>query len=134
MMIKKIVLGSCLGLGVLSFALTGAAVAQQGGIKRTPLQKVEFPDGYVTVTGLAELPPGAAAGRHTHPGIETGYVLEGELNLEIDGQPAKLLKPGDSYQIPAGAVHDAKVHGDKSMKVLGVYVVDKTKPLASPAK
>jgi len=133
-MIKKIVLGSCLGLGVLSFALTGAAVAQQGGIKRTPLQKVEFPDGYVTVTGLAELPPGAAAGRHTHPGIETGYVLEGELNLEIDGQPAKLLKPGDSYQIPAGAVHDAKVHGDKSMKVLGVYVVDKTKPLASPAK
>ena len=129
-MIKKIILG----LGVMSFALAGAAVAQQGGIKRTPLQKVEFPDGYVTVTGLAELPPGAAAGRHTHPGIETGYVLEGELNLEIDGQPAKLLKPGDSYQIPAGAVHDAKVHGDKSMKVLGVYVVDKTKPLASPAK
>lgn len=129
-MIKKIVLG----LGVMSFALAGAAVAQQSGIKRTPLQKVEFPDGYVTVTGLAELPPGAAAGRHTHPGIETGYVLEGELNLEIDGQPAKLLKPGDSYQIPAGAVHDAKVHGDKSMKVLGVYVVDKTKPLASPAK
>ncbi len=130
MMIKKIVLG----LGVMSFALAGAAYAQQGGIKRTPLQKVEFPDGYVTVTGLAELPPGAAAGRHTHPGIETGYVLEGELNLEIDGQPTKLLKPGDSYQIPAGAVHDAKVHGDKSMKVLGVYVVDKTKPLASPAK
>ncbi|MCO5129509.1 MAG: cupin domain-containing protein [Xanthobacteraceae bacterium] len=128
--IKSIVLG----LGVLSFALAGAAVAQQGGIKRTPLQKVEFPDGYVTVTGLAELPPGAAAGRHTHPGIETGYVLDGELTLEIDGQPAKLLKPGDSYQIPAGAVHDAKVHGDKSMKVLGVYVVDKTKPLASPAK
>jgi len=130
MMIKTIVFG----LGVMSLALSGAAVAQQGGIKRTPLQKVEFPDGYVTVTGLAELPPGAAAGRHTHPGIETGYVLEGELNLEIDGQPAKLLKPGDSYQIPAGAVHDAKVHGDKSMKVLGVYVVDKTKPLASPAK
>ncbi|MGB5901565.1 MAG: cupin domain-containing protein [Xanthobacteraceae bacterium] len=130
MMIKTIVIG----LGVMSFALAGAAFAQQGGIKRTLLQKVEFPDGYVTVTGLAELPPGAAAGRHTHPGIETGYVLEGELNLEIDGQPTKLLKPGDSYQIPAGAVHDAKVHGDKSMKVLGVYVVDKTKPLASPAK
>lgn len=130
MMIKKIVIA----LGVMSFALAGAAFAQQGGIKRTPLQKVEFPDGYVTVTGLAELPPGAAAGRHTHPGIETGYVLEGELNLEIDGQPTKLLKPGDSYQIPAGAVHDAKVHGDKPMKVLGVYVVDKTKPLASPAK
>ena len=82
---------------------------------------------------LAEVPAGGAAGRHTHPGIETGYVLEGELNLLIDGQPEKTLKAGDSYQIPAGVVHDAKAHGDKAMKVLGVYVVDKTKPLASPA-
>jgi quercetin dioxygenase-like cupin family protein len=134
MMIKKIVLGSCLGLGVMSFALAGAAVAQQGGIKRTPLQKVEFPDGYVTVTGIAEIPSGGSAGRHTHPGIETGYVLEGETELLIDGKPPLQLKAGDSYQIPAGVVHDAKVHEGKHLKVLGVYVVDKTKPLASPAK
>jgi quercetin dioxygenase-like cupin family protein len=121
---------------LLVLAFTGLAVAafaQQPGIKRTPLQKVEFPDGYNTITAIAEVPAGGAAGRHTHPGIETGYVLEGELNLLIDGQPEKTLKVGDSYQIPAGVVHDAKAHGDKAMKVLGVYVVDKTKPLASPA-
>ncbi len=119
---------------VLSFsALIGAALAQQPGIKRTPLQKVEFPDGYNTITAIAEVPAGGAAGRHTHPGAETGYVLEGELNLLIDGQPDKIVKAGESYQIPAGVVHDAKAHGDKSLKVLGVYVVDKTKPLASPA-
>ncbi len=119
---------------VLTFAgLTFAAFAQQSGIKRTPLQKVEFPEGYNTITAIAEVPAGGAAGRHTHPGIETGYVLEGELNLLIDGQPEKTLKAGDSYQIAAGVVHDAKAHGDKAMKVLGVYVVDKTKPLASPA-
>ena len=82
---------------------------------------------------IAEVPAGGAAGRHTHPGIETGYVLEGELNLLIDGQPEKTLKVGDSYQIPAGVVHDAKTHGDKTMKVLGVYIVDKTRPLASRA-
>ena len=69
-MIRKILLG----LTVVAFA--GAAIAQQGGIKRTPLQKVEFPDGYNTVTGIAEIQPGGSAGRHTHPGIETGYVLE----------------------------------------------------------
>ena len=126
-MIKKILLG----LTVVAFVCTGAAIAQ--GIKRTPLQKVEFPDGYNTVTGIAEIPAGGAAGRHTHPGIETGYVLEGEADLLIDGQPALHLKAGDSYAIPAGAVHDGKVHGDKSLKVLGIYVVDKTKPLASPA-
>ncbi|QDL96495.1 cupin domain-containing protein [Rhodopseudomonas palustris] len=115
-------------------AACGAAVAQQSGIKRTPLQKIEFPDGYVTVSGLAELPPGGNIGRHTHPGIETGYLLEGEAVMSIDGEPDKHLKAGDSYVIPAGVVHDAKVHGDKGAKVMAVWVVDKTKPLATPAK
>jgi quercetin dioxygenase-like cupin family protein len=128
-MIKKILLG----LTIVAFAWAGVAVAQQAGIKRTPLQKIEFPDGYVTVTGIAEIPPGGTAGRHTHPGIETGYLLEGEADLIVEGKPDQHLKAGDSYAIPAGAVHDAKVHGDKPLKVLGIYVVDKTKPLASPA-
>ncbi|MGX7743515.1 cupin domain-containing protein [Rhodopseudomonas parapalustris] len=110
------------------------AVAQQSGIKRTPLQKIEFPDGYVTVSGLAELPPGGNIGRHTHPGIETGYLLEREAVMSIDGEPDKHLKAGDSYVIPAGVVHDAKVHGDNGAKVMAVWVVDKTKPFASPAK
>jgi quercetin dioxygenase-like cupin family protein len=128
-MIKKIVLG----LTLVAFASIGSAIAQQGGIKRTPLQKIEFPDGYTTVTGIAEIQPGGSAGRHTHPGLETGYVLEGEADLIIEGKPDLHLKPGDSYSIPAGAVHDAKVHGDKPLKILGIYIVDKTKPLASPA-
>jgi len=122
-----------LAVAAVALAFAGTAVAQQSGIKRTPLQKIEFPDGYNTVTGIAEVPAGGAAGRHTHPGIETGYVLEGEADLIVEGQPDKHLKAGDSYQIPAGVVHDAKTHGDKSLKVLGIYVVDKTKPLASPA-
>ncbi|MEK9284221.1 MULTISPECIES: cupin domain-containing protein [unclassified Bradyrhizobium] len=126
-MIKKTLLA-------LTFAgLAFSAFAQQSGIKRTPLQKIDFPEGYTTVTAVAEVPPGGAAGRHTHPGIETGYVLEGEADLVIEGQPDKHLKAGDSYQIPAGVVHDAKTHGDKSLKVLGIYIVDKTKPLATPA-
>ncbi|MBR1222841.1 cupin domain-containing protein [Bradyrhizobium sp. U87765 SZCCT0131] len=123
-----------IGLAVVTaVAATSIAMAQQGGIKRTPLQKVEFPDGYNTVTGIAEIQPGGTAGRHTHPGIETGYILEGEADLVIEGQPDKHLKAGDSYAIPAGVVHDAKVHGDKALKVLGIYIVDKTKPLATPA-
>ena len=128
-MTRKIILG----LAVASFAIAGVAIAQQGGIKRTPLQKVEFPAGYNTVTAIAELPPGAAAGRHFHPGAETGYVMEGELELLIDGQPPQKLKAGDSYQIPEGAIHDAKVVGDKPMKVLGFYVVKAGEPLAKPA-
>jgi quercetin dioxygenase-like cupin family protein len=124
-MIKKIL------FGLLVVAFAGAAFAQ--GVKRTPLQKAEFPDGYNTVSGIAEIPAGGSAGRHTHPGVEMGYLLEGEADLIVEGRPDQHLKAGDSYSIPAGTVHDAKVHGDKPLKVLGVYVVDKTKPLASPA-
>jgi quercetin dioxygenase-like cupin family protein len=127
-MIKKILLG----LTVVAVACAGAAIAQQSGIKRTPLQKLEFPAGYNTITAIAEVPAGGAAGRHTHPGAETGYVLEGELELLIDGKPPLKLKAGESYQIPEGAVHDAKA-GDKPFKVLGVYVVREGQPLASPA-
>jgi quercetin dioxygenase-like cupin family protein len=126
-MIRKILLG----LTVIAFA--GAAIAQQTSIKRTPLQKAEFPDGYVTVTAMAEVSAGGSPGRHTHPGLEIGYILEGETDLLVDGKPTQHLKAGDSYQIPAGTVHDAKVSADKALKFIGIYVVDKTKPLASPA-
>ena len=127
-MIKKILLG----LAVVAFAGVGVAIAQQTGIKRTPLQKLDFPAGYNTITAIAEVPAGGAAGRHTHPGAETGYVLEGELELVIDGQAPMKIKAGESYQIPEGAVHDAKA-GDKPFKVLGVYVVKAGEPLAKPA-
>jgi quercetin dioxygenase-like cupin family protein len=118
-----------LGLTVIAFAGAGAgfvgagaALAQQSGIK-----------GYNTVTAIAEVPAGGASGRHSHPGAETGYVLEGELELVIDGKPPLKLKAGDSYQIPEGAVHDARTSGDKPLKVLGVYVVKAGEPLAKPA-
>jgi quercetin dioxygenase-like cupin family protein len=127
-MIKKILLG----LILVGFAGAGIAIAQQNGIKRTPLQKLDFPAGYNTVTAIAEVPAGGASGRHTHPGAETGYVLEGELELALDGKPPLKLKAGDSYQIPEGAVHDAKA-GDKPFKVLGVYVIKAGEPLAKPA-
>ena len=127
-MIKKLLLG----LTVVAVAGASVAMAQQTGIKRTPLQKLDFPAGYNTVTAIAEVPAGGAAGRHTHPGAETGYVLEGELELLIDGKPPMKIKAGESYQIPEGAVHDAKV-GDKPFKVLGVYVVKAGEPLAKPA-
>jgi hypothetical protein len=66
-MVKKVLLALTVAL-----VFTGSAVAQQSGIKRTPLQKIEFPEGYVTITGIAEVQPGGTAGRHTHPGIEMG--------------------------------------------------------------
>jgi quercetin dioxygenase-like cupin family protein len=117
-------------------ALAGIAGSQQpapSGIKRTILQRVDVPgSNFETVTGIAELAPNVNAGRHTHPGPETGLFLEGEAVLLVDGRPPQNVKAGDSYQIAMGAVHDVK-SGDKGVKVMAVYVVEKGKPLASPA-
>jgi len=122
-----------LALMAASLAIAGAAIAQQAAIRRTPLQKIDFPAGYSTVTAIAEIPAGGAAGRHTHPGVEAGYILEGEVEFLVEGQPPKKLKAGDSYQVPEGVAHDAKVIGDKPAKVLGTYVVKAGEPLAKPA-
>lgn len=116
--------------------LTAPALAEDApsGIKRTPLQSIDFPEGYKTVTGLAEVAPGHASGMHTHPGIETGYVLDGEVLMIVEGQPDRTLKAGDSFVIPPGAKHDVKSIGRVPAKAVSVFVVDKSKPLASPAK
>jgi quercetin dioxygenase-like cupin family protein len=91
-------------------------------------------EGREVVMATAEIPAGGAAGKHYHHGEEVGYVLEGNGVLEIEGQPPLALKPGQSYSIPAGKVHDAKAAGEGSTKVLAVYIVEKGKPLAEPVK
>lgn len=107
--------------------------AQPSGLKRTLLQKADLSaPGREVVQALAELPPGAAAGRHTHPGEEVSYVLEGTTTLLVEGQPPRVIKAGESFLIPAGVVHDA-IAGSTGGKVLATYIVEKGKPLATPA-
>ena len=121
-------------LGLAAVLAAGATAAQAPGIKRTILQRLDLGNGMEVILGLAEIPPGGSVGRHTHFGIETGYALAGQSSLEVEGEVPKLLNPGDSYAIASGKVHDAKVVGDAPAKVLAVYVVEKGKPLATPAK
>ena len=110
------------------------AAAPAPGIKRTILQKVDVPGTtYETVLGMAEIAPAMNAGRHTHPGPETGTVTEGEMVLIVEGQPDRTLKVGDSYQIAPGTIHDVRTVGGAA-KVVAVYVVPKGGPLAIPAK
>ena len=127
--------GSVTGLsGALAQQQPGSAAPPVQTIKRTPLQKFDVPGTqYETVIGMAEIVPNVNIGRHTHPGPESGYVLEGEMVLMVEGFPDKPLKAGESYQIPSGAIHDART-GAQGAKVLATYVVERGKPLASPAK
>ena len=109
--------------------------AQQTSIKRTELLKtaVEGVDGKEAVIYIAELPPGASAGKHTHPGPEFAYVLDGALTLEPQGQAAKTYKAGEVFHNAPKMVHDAKNTGTSPTKVLVFLLADKGQPLASPA-
>jgi quercetin dioxygenase-like cupin family protein len=85
------------------------------------------------VIGSAMLPADTAIGYHTHPGDEAGYVLKGTLILKTRGQPDRMLKAGDSFFNPRGAVHSlvAAPAGDGGTAV-SAWIVDKGQPLATP--
>lgn len=116
-------------------AITVAAAAQQPAFKRTELQRADLSaPGREVVQAIAEFPPGAAVGRHTHPGEEVAYILEGTVLLEVDGKPGVPKKAGEYFIIPAGTIHNATNNSKANAKVLATYIVEKGKPTATPVK
>jgi quercetin dioxygenase-like cupin family protein len=116
---------------VIISLLISTASAQQSGLKRTIIRTIEYPPGYSTITVMVELAPGSCTGRHTHPGIDSGYVLDGDLLLKTEGKLDQSLKAGASYEVLAHVPHDACTAA--GLKVLDTFVIEKGKPLASPA-
>ena len=116
-------------------ALAGGLLAQNSGVTRTPVYKGEVSvPGREAVVARVEIAPGSEAGRHTHPGDEISYILEGEVDVTIDGQATQHFKAGDGFSIPGGKVHNARNNGKVPVKLAGIYVVEKGQPLATPAK
>src|SRR2546421_11486447 len=130
---------SCAICAVTGFIATeasaqGAPAATTPGVTRKILSQTDGPvPGYVTLLVEAEIEAGVAVGRHTHPGIESAYVIEGGFELPVEGQPTRTLKPGEAFQIPAGTPHAGGKPGTANTRILITYVVEKGKPLASPA-
>lgn len=121
-------------LTVAGFALTGMLAAQQPAFKRTVLQQSDISvPGREVVSAVADFEPRATPGRHTHFGEEIGYVLEGTFLIEQEGKAPVTLKAGGSFLIPAGTIHNATNTGTGPGKILATYVVEKGKPLATPA-
>jgi quercetin dioxygenase-like cupin family protein len=129
-----IVVATALAIGGVALAQGQMApVAQTAGLKRTVLQKFDVPAGdRETVVAMIEIPPNMDVARHTHPGPEIDYVLEGEVSLVVGSDPAKTYKAGDSFVIPQGTPHGGK-SGPNGTKLIGTYIVEKGKPLATPA-
>lgn len=129
---------------LLAAAAMGGTVAAQDApagtapqAKRTVLDQHEQSGvpGTQIILGTADIPAGGAVGWHVHDGDESGYVLKGHLVLKTRGKPDQVLKAGDHFFNPRGAVHSlAAAPGSDGGTALSTWIVDKGKPLAEPVK
>jgi len=112
------------------------AVQQQvPGLTRTDLQQHDLSvPGHEVIQNRIDIGPEAPPIKHTHPGEEIIYVLEGSLEYKIQGTPAATYGAGDVLLIPAGAVHAVRNIGDGNAAELATYVVEKGKPLVTPVQ
>ena len=133
-MLTRRMFAGCALCAVTGFVATGAeAQNAPGGLKRTIITRTDGPmEGYETVNVRVDLDSGALVARHTHLGIESSYVVDGALELSVDGQGTRTFKVGDGFQVPTRTPHSGK-NGDKPTTIAITYIVEKGKPLASPA-
>jgi quercetin dioxygenase-like cupin family protein len=69
--------------------------------------------------------------RHAHPGEEIVYVVEGELEYQLDGKPPMTVKAGGVLFIPTGAFPAVKNVGSGKAVELATYIIEKGKPLVA---
>ncbi|MBS1818813.1 MAG: cupin domain-containing protein [Acidobacteria bacterium] len=114
--------------------MLGTLAAQAPQFKRTILQQKDLSaPGREAVMAAVEFPAGSETGRHTHPGEEISFVEAGPFVLEVDGQPAKTLQTGEPFFVPAGVIHNGHPEAGKTAKVVATYVIEKGKPVSTPA-
>ena len=130
---------SCAICGLAGFlaedaSAQGAQPVTTGGVTRKLLSQIDGPvPGYTTLVMDVTIEPGVAVARHTHPGIESSYVLEtGGFELPVEGQPTRMIKAGDAFQIPPETPHAGGKPADTKARLLINYIVEKGKPLVKP--
>jgi quercetin dioxygenase-like cupin family protein len=127
-----------MAVAVLTFG-SGLALhvtqAQQPGITRTDVQRHDLGvSGHEVIQVRVDFAPGVAFGKHSHPGAEIAYVLEGTLEYQLEGKPPVTLKTGGALFIPARTIHTAKNVGSVNAAELATYIVEKGKPLVVMAE
>ena len=131
---KATLMGAAI-LIVAGVVAPSTAQVQQPGSKRTVLQQHDLSvPGREVIQVRVDFDPGYVAPRHTHPGEEIIYVIEGTLEYQIEGQPTATVKAGDVLFVPAGVIHSAKNIGTGNAAELATYVVEKGKPLITLVK
>jgi quercetin dioxygenase-like cupin family protein len=135
---RVVMMSAVLPLLAAAFLLGGDRGAGAQGrpeIQRKPLlqQDLAIP-GHQMVVNIVEIPAGVSEIKHTHPGALSGYVLEGTLVLEREGQPTATFKPGELFYVEAGKIHQGINNGSSPVKIVATLVVEKAKPASAAAQ
>ena len=132
---RTLFLSAGFAIAALAGAVHLASAQAPAGFKRTELGRHDISNpNHEEILARADLSPGAVAPKHTHPGEEVAYVLSGEVTIEISGAAPVKLKAGDNFFVPANTVHSARNDSKAPASILSTYILEKGKPLATPAK
>jgi quercetin dioxygenase-like cupin family protein len=133
--IKSIVVFLVLAVfGWVPFLATSAGAQQPTVTRKVLLQQDLAIPGYMTAMIAVEIPVGGREGRHTHPGTLVAYVQEGSLTLDYEGKPTVTYKPGDTFYVDPGKIHEGINNGNTPVKVLATFVGEKGKPITAAAQ
>jgi quercetin dioxygenase-like cupin family protein len=122
-------------VGLAALTISGSTLAQQAGIKFTNLHRYDLSaPGHKVVQKRMDMDPRVLSPRHTHPGEEIIYVLEGAPEYQLEGKPLVTINGGDFLFIPVGVIHTTKNVGGSNVAELANYVVEKRKPPQIPAR
>ena len=108
--------------------------ADQPAVIRDILQTtpIEAPVPQNAVTGLVIFPPGSSAGHHIHHGVESGYVLSGEVEIIEDGEPARIYRAGETFVTTRNHPHISQNPGAVEARAVVTWIVDADEPLTTP--
>jgi quercetin dioxygenase-like cupin family protein len=134
---RRIMLGSVAGLLAETLAAQTSAAKGDTGRRAVLLQdlpKVTLDNWTVTATEIS-YSPGASSAQHKHPGFVLGYVLEGEVRMQVKGQPEMTFGVGQMFYEPPGAIHAVSRNASdtKPARFLAMVFAEKGKPTVVPA-
>jgi len=114
--------------------IVAPAIAQAPGFTVKPLLRTTLSGDETkeSIIMTAEFAPGASTGRHTHPGDEYATVLQGTLELRVEGREARRINAGEAYHNPKGVVHETRNVSDVPARVVSTFVIEKGKPIVEP--
>jgi len=123
-----------LGIVLLSVSVDANAQVQIPGVKTATILRTTLSgdDTKEVVITSGEFATGVMLPRHRHPGDDYTVVLQGSLELIVEGREPRRVSAGEAFYVPGGLVHYTRVLGDTSVRIIAFWVVEKGKPAMQP--